>query len=90
MLQNTFIHIQSIGAITEQRLWESDLRDWDAFTDDISIPLSGKRKYLLQKGIDESRHHLYQNNSVYFLKCLPANQSWRFFASSGIQLCTWI
>jgi hypothetical protein len=54
MLQNTFIHIQSIGAITEQRLWESGLRDWDAFTDDISIPLSGKRKYLLQKGIEET------------------------------------
>ena len=79
MLQNTFIHIQSIGAITEQRLWESGLRDWDEFTDDISIPLSGRRKYLLQKGIDESRQHLYQNNPVYFSKCLPANQSWRFF-----------
>ena len=79
MLQNTFIHIQSIGAITEQRLWESGLRDWDAFTDDISIPFSGNRKYLLQKGIEESRQHLYQNNPVYFAKCLPANQSWRFF-----------
>jgi len=79
MLQNTFIHIQSIGAITEKRLWESGLGDWDAFTDDISIPLSSKRKYLLQKGIEESRQHLYQNNSVYFSKCLPANQSWRFF-----------
>ena len=79
MLQNTFIHIQSIGAITEQRLWESGLRDWDAFAKDISIPLSGKRKYLLQKGIDESRQHLYQNNPVYFSKCLPSNQSWRFF-----------
>jgi len=46
MLQNTFIHIQSIGAITVQRLWESGLNDWDAFSDDISMPLSGKRKYL--------------------------------------------
>ena len=73
------MHIQSIGAITEQRLWESGLGDWDAFTDDISIPLSGKRKYLLQKGIDESRQCLYQNNPVYFSKCLPANQSWRLF-----------
>jgi len=79
MLQNTFIHIQSIGAITEQRLWESGLNDWDAFSDDISMPLSGKRKYLLKNGIDESRQHLYQNNPVYFSKCLPANQSWRFF-----------
>jgi len=33
----------------------------------------------LQKGIDESRKHLNQNNPVYFSKCLPANQTWRFF-----------
>ena len=79
MLQNTFIHIQSIGAITEQRLWESGLRDWDEFTDDISIPLSGKRKYLLQKGIEESRQYLYQNNPAYFSKLLPSKQSWRLF-----------
>jgi uncharacterized protein YprB with RNaseH-like and TPR domain len=79
MLQNSFIHIQSIGAITEQRLWESGLSNWGAFSDDISIPLSGKRRYLLQQGIDESRQHLDKNNPVYFSKCLPANQSWRLF-----------
>jgi len=79
MLQHTFMHIQSIGAVTEQRLWEAGLRDWDAFSDDISIPLSGKRKYFLQKGIDESIYHLNQNNPGYFSGFLPANQSWRFF-----------
>ena len=79
MLQNTFMHIQSIGAVTEQRLWESGLSHWDAFSDDISIPLSGKRRYFLQKGIDVSRHHLNQNNPGYFSKFLPANLSWRFF-----------
>jgi uncharacterized protein YprB with RNaseH-like and TPR domain len=79
MLQNTFIHIQSIGAITEQRLWESGLNGWDAFSDNISIPLSVGRKYLLNEGIEESKRHLYQDNPVYFSKCLPSNQSWRFF-----------
>ena len=79
MLQNTFIHIQGIGAITEQRIWESGLKHWDTLSDDISIPLSGKRKYLLQKGIEESKQHLYQNNPGYFSKQLPSNQSWRFF-----------
>ena len=79
MLQNTLIHIQSIGAITEQRIWESGLKHWDTFSDDISIPLSGKRKYLLQKGVEESKRHLYQDNSVYFSNLLPSNQSWRFF-----------
>ena len=79
MLQNTFIHIQSIGAFTEQKLWESGLRDWDTFSDDISIPLSGKRKYLLKEAIGESKRHLYQDNPGYFSKLLASNQSWRFF-----------
>jgi hypothetical protein len=46
MLQHTFMHIQSTGAVTEQRLWQAGLSDWGAFSDDISIALSGKRKYL--------------------------------------------
>ena len=79
MLQNTFIHIQSIGAITEQRLWDSGLRDWDTFSDDISIPLSDKRKYLLKEGIGESKRHLYKGNPGYFSKLLASNQSWRLF-----------
>jgi hypothetical protein len=70
MLQNTFIHIQGIGTITEQRLWDSGLRDWDAFSDDISIPLSGSRKYLLKEGIGESKRHLKNNNPSYFSKVL--------------------
>jgi uncharacterized protein YprB with RNaseH-like and TPR domain len=73
------MHIQSIGTVTEQKLWDSGINNWDLFTDDISIPLSGKRKYFLQKGIDESRQHLFQNNPIYFSKYLPANQCWRFF-----------
>jgi uncharacterized protein YprB with RNaseH-like and TPR domain len=79
MLQNTFIHIQGIGAITEQRLWESGLRDWDAISDDISIPIPAGRKYFLEKGIGESKRHLYQGNPGYFSNLLPSNQSWRFF-----------
>jgi len=75
MLQNTFIHIQGIGAITEQKLWELDLRDWDTFSDDVSIPLSVGRKYLLKEGIEVSKRHLYQNNPGYFSKLLPSNQS---------------
>ena len=33
----------------------------------------------MQKGIDESRQHLSENNPVYFSNCLPANQCWRLF-----------
>ena len=73
------MHIQTIGAVTEQRLWEAGLSSWDAYSENISIPLSGQRKYYLQKGIDDSRHHLSQNNPAYFSSSLPAHQSWRLF-----------
>jgi uncharacterized protein YprB with RNaseH-like and TPR domain len=79
MLQNTFIHIQGIGAITEQRLWESGLRDWESIDGDLQIPIPAGRKYLLKKAIGESKRHLYQGNPGYFSKLLPSNQSWRLF-----------
>ena len=79
MLQNTLIHLQGIGAITEQKLWESGLRHWDSFLDDISVPIPAGRKHFLEKGIEESKRQLYQGNPSYFSKLLPSNQSWRLF-----------
>jgi uncharacterized protein YprB with RNaseH-like and TPR domain len=79
MLTNTFIHIHGIGAITEQRLWESGIRDWDALSGSIPIPVSPARKYSLDKGIAESKEHLIQHNPEYFSKLLPSNQCWRIF-----------
>jgi len=79
MLTNTFIHIQSIGAITEQRLWESGIRDWDAIGGDLPSPVAPRRKHFLLNGIEESRRHFDGCNPSYFSKLLPANQSWRLF-----------
>jgi uncharacterized protein YprB with RNaseH-like and TPR domain len=79
MLFNTFIHIQGIGAITEQRLWELGIRNWDALSGSIPIQVSSARRYLLDKGIEESRQHLDECNPVYFSTRLPSNQHWRMF-----------
>jgi len=79
MLTNTFIHIQGIGAITEQRLWESGIRDWDTIDRILPIPVSPRRKYFLQKGVEESKRHLDGCNPAYFSKQLPANLCWRMF-----------
>ena len=79
MLTNTFIHIQGIGAITEQRLWDSGIRDWDTIDGDLPIPVSPRRKYFLQKGIKESMRHRDGCNPSYFSKLLPSNQCWRLF-----------
>ena len=79
MLTNTFIHIQSIGAITEQRLWESGIRDWDSFSGDLPIAVSPGRRHFLLTGIEESKRHLANRNPVYFSNLLPSNQCWRLF-----------
>jgi uncharacterized protein YprB with RNaseH-like and TPR domain len=79
MLKNTFIHIQSIGAITEQRLWESGISSWDSIDGDLPSPVAPRRKHFLLSGIEESRRHLAGCNPAYFSKLLPANQSWRLF-----------
>ena len=79
MLQQTFIHIQSIGAITEKRLWESGIRDWESVSSDLRIPISAGRKHYLINGIEESKRHLADHNPSYFSNLLPSNQSWRLF-----------
>jgi hypothetical protein len=45
VLTNTFIHIQGIGAITEQRLWESGIRNWDSIDGDFQSSIK-QGKYL--------------------------------------------
>jgi uncharacterized protein len=79
MLQNTFIHIQGIGTITEQRLWDSGLRDWDSFCGDLPIPIPAGRKFFLEKGLEESKRNLVNFNPAHFSKLLPSNQCWRLF-----------
>ena len=79
MLTNTFIHIQGIGATTEQRLWNSGFRDWDSFAGDLPTPVPAGRKFFLKKGIEESRRHLANFNPAYFSKLIPSNQGWRLF-----------
>jgi uncharacterized protein YprB with RNaseH-like and TPR domain len=79
MLKNTFIHIQGIGAITEKRIWASGIRDWDAFSEGVPVPIPASRKRLLSLGIEESRLHFAQRSTAYFAERLPSNQSWRLF-----------
>ncbi|MGD8209151.1 MAG: ribonuclease H-like domain-containing protein [Desulfobacterales bacterium] len=79
MLTNSFIHIQSIGPVAEQRLWESGIRDWDAFSGELPIHIPAGRRYFLEQGIEESKRHLANRNPAYFSKLLPANQCWRLF-----------
>lgn len=43
MLKNTFCHIQKIGPITEIKLWNAGIHDWELFIQSAEIPLSKKK-----------------------------------------------
>lgn len=79
MLRNTFIHIQGIGAVTEQKLWQAGILDWNCLKTTSALPLSAGRMSFLERGIAESARHLRRSDAAYFSRRLPANQSWRLF-----------
>jgi uncharacterized protein len=81
MLENTFCHIQGIGPRTEQRLWESDICDWQSF-----LSLNGNRPSCGRMGSDMaaaaislSVQALDAGQTSYFYKCLKPAEHWRMF-----------
>lgn len=74
MLKNTFLHIPGIGAITEARLWEAGILNWDNFVEPYPINLSPNRVASLRRCLDESKRHLQSDNPNYFANQLPSNQ----------------
>lgn len=79
MLKNTFLHIAGIGAIREQRLWESGILRWEDFTPDSARRISPSRSDSIVACLDESHRHLESKNPTYFSDRLPAGLQWRFF-----------
>ncbi len=79
MIRNTFLHIQGIGSITENRLWSSGIESWDDIFRTGTVSLSPKRREHLKGQIRESQLHLQDNNPGYFANRLPSNQLWRIF-----------
>lgn len=80
MLKNTFIHIPGIGTKTEERLWDSAIRDWDGFKEPYPVKLSQNRADHIERFIQESREHFETGDPYYFENLLPSNQRWRIFS----------
>jgi len=79
MLKNTFCHIQKIGPITEIKLWNAGIHDWELFIQSAEIPLSKKKVASIIPVLEESTRHLATGNPHYFVQYLPVSQYWRLF-----------
>ncbi len=75
MLNNSFIHIPSIGQITEEKIWKNGIRTTDEFlyseADFLPPKTREKIKNYISRFHPEDPHHYYDN--------LPSKKQWRIF-----------
>ena len=79
MLRNTFCHLPKIGPVTESKLWNAGIHDWDHFLQSSTLPLSKSRIAFISRELEESQKQLANGNPHYFVQHLPVNQYWRLF-----------
>lgn len=80
MLNNTYIHIPSIGASTERLIWKSGIKNWDDFLENHgSIKATKKKQRLLYSGVEESIEQLGSRNHIFFAKRLLPRHQWRAY-----------
>lgn len=74
MLENTFIHIPSIGENKEKKLWEYGIRTWEDY-----LTRFGELQHHATpcKIIKESIEAVSKKNGEFFGRMLPNNQAWR-------------
>lgn len=77
MLTATFCHAQSIGASTEQRLWNAGFCDWAAVLGAEQLPLKESQKRLLLPTVAASQAALERRDSRWFQANLPSRELWR-------------
>jgi uncharacterized protein YprB with RNaseH-like and TPR domain len=79
MLNHSFIHIPSVGAVTERKIWNHGIKTLDDFIENAPDFFSANKKSQLADFIMLSKEHLNNHNSVFFYENLPPNQQWRIF-----------
>ena len=79
MLKHTFCHIPGFGPGTERSLWRAGLHGWDDLGLRPDLPVSAKKRGILQTHIRESIAQLQADNADYFYGLLPSTEQWRLF-----------
>jgi uncharacterized protein YprB with RNaseH-like and TPR domain len=78
MLDSTFIHIQGIGPVVEQRLWKLGVISWqDYLAKREYLSLPDHHLALLDAGIADSIDAFNSSNVEYFASALANKNHWR-------------
>jgi uncharacterized protein YprB with RNaseH-like and TPR domain len=79
MLTHTFVHLPRVGHVTERRLWQVGLYDWERALDCRQAPggFSAQRWAGAQRLLEESRRCLERREHRFFAQNLAPADHWR-------------
>ncbi len=81
MLNNTFIHIPRIGAVTEREIWDSGVHTWRDFLHARHLPARARSAQVFARPIlNECANRLANMDARYFSENIPRRESWRMYA----------
>lgn len=79
MLDATFIHAPTIGATTEQRLWQAGILSWSDYlrAAPSDLPLTTAQREILAPAVEHAAEALANDDDRYFARLLPMREHWR-------------
>src|SRR3989344_1815783 len=80
MIKQSFIFLEKISKIKEEKIWKLGITDWDKFLSNkriAGIPTSKKSYY--DRKIKEASLALFNEDSAYFINKLPNKEMWRLY-----------
>lgn len=80
MLQNSFLHIPSIGATTEQRIWDAGIHSMDDFISSPPDFLTKNKVTKIIKYIHIAQKKIAEQEAHYFSENVATNEHWRLFS----------
>lgn len=80
MLQQSFIFLDKIGRVSEQRLWADGISSWSGFQEKETIRgISSMKKAFLDRRLDVAKDALLRQDTLFFAREFPFQESWRLY-----------
>lgn len=80
MLRESFILLERVGLISEQKVWQAGIRDWDAFRQARRVRwIAPVRKGFYDRQLDKAEQALRREEVEHFSTALPPSQQWRLW-----------
>ncbi|WP_291322096.1 ribonuclease H-like domain-containing protein [Desulfonatronospira sp.] len=79
MLNHSFVHIPTIGLLTEKKIWTSGIRTMEEFIQSPPAFLKPARQQTVGRHIQLSIDKMQNGEAKYFCDNLPTKEQWRLF-----------